>query len=93
MYHQGRVPSGGSGGNFSCLLLASGARWQPLVFLGLETYHFNLCLSHTTMFFLGMSLCPNFPFLIRTQVIGLESSLIHDDLILSLGFLIFKVAK
>ena len=52
------------GGVFPWLFLASGARWQSLVFLGLETHHFNLCLFRPVISFLGRSVCPHYPFLI-----------------------------
>lgn len=52
------------GGVFPWLFLASGARWQSLVFLGLETHHFNLCLFRPVISFLGRSVCPHRPFLI-----------------------------
>ena len=57
-------PLQGLGTVFPCLFLASDARWQSLVFLGLETHHFNLRLFRPVIFFLGRSVCAHFPFLI-----------------------------
>ena len=41
--------------NFSLSLLASDVCWQPLVLLGLQMHHSNLCLHHDTAFPLWVS--------------------------------------
>ena len=41
--------------NFSLSLLASDVCWQPLVLLGVQMHHFNLCLHHDMAFSLWVS--------------------------------------
>ena len=89
VYQKGHIPSERSGGSFSlplssfsCSLAIFGVpglgdtSLQPLSLSSHDILPGRVCVS--TLSFSH----------IRTQVVGLKSFLIHDDLILSMGFLI-----
>ena len=64
-------------------LLASGGCWQSLAFLGLWQHNFSLCVPLHMAF---PSVCVSvfkFPFSLKMLVIGLGSTLLQCDLILT----------